>query len=169
MNILRREIEYEADQVRMIGYFSLQEPRERRRPGILVGPPGPGLGEHTRSVARRLAKAGYAAFALDYHGGGAVLTDSAEHDGAPWALSRESARDPRARCKRARRAARAAGSRRHENRRHRLLLRRDGGARARTQRRAGCGHGRLSQWAQDRSAARCGQHQGKGARLSRRR
>jgi dienelactone hydrolase len=78
MNIVSREIEYEADQVRMIGYFALQDQREGRRPGILVGPPGPGLGEHTKSVARRLAEAGYAAFALDYHGGGAVLTNSAE-------------------------------------------------------------------------------------------
>jgi dienelactone hydrolase len=78
MNIVTREIEYEADEIRMIGYFAVDEPRARRRSGILVGPPGPGLGEHSKSVARRLAEAGYAAFALDYHGGGAVVTDSAD-------------------------------------------------------------------------------------------
>jgi dienelactone hydrolase len=78
MNLVTRDIEYEADGVRMIGYFASHEPREHRRPGILIGPPGPGLGEHSKSVARRLAKEGYTAFALDYHGGGAILTDSAD-------------------------------------------------------------------------------------------
>ena len=53
-----------------VGYFAAGSAADpaRRRPGILVSPPGPGLGEHTKGVVRRLAEAGYAAFGLDYHG-----------------------------------------------------------------------------------------------------
>lgn len=78
MSITTRDIGYEADEVRMIGYYAVDEGRPGRRPGILAAPPGPGLGEHTKSVARRLAEAGYAAFALDYHGGGAIFSDPAD-------------------------------------------------------------------------------------------
>jgi dienelactone hydrolase len=82
MNSVAREIGYEADGVRMIGYYAAAAgtPAEGRgrRPGILVSPPGPGLGEHSKTIARRLAEAGYAAFALDYHGGGAILTDPSD-------------------------------------------------------------------------------------------
>ncbi|MGH8138041.1 MAG: dienelactone hydrolase family protein [Steroidobacteraceae bacterium] len=78
MNMLTRDLVYEADGARMIGYYAADGQRTGRRPGILVAHPGPGLGEQARSVARRLAGIGYAAFALDYHGGGAVLTDTAD-------------------------------------------------------------------------------------------
>ncbi|MGA2399913.1 MAG: dienelactone hydrolase family protein [Steroidobacteraceae bacterium] len=80
MNAATREIAYEADSVHMVGYFAAQGGADpaRRRPGILVSPPGPGLGEHTKGVARRLAEAGYAAFGLDYHGRGEIVTDGAE-------------------------------------------------------------------------------------------
>jgi len=81
MALTTREIEYEADGVRLLGYFAeadLESVGQGRRPGILVSPPGPGLGEHTKSVARRLAQAGFPALALDYHGGGAVLADREE-------------------------------------------------------------------------------------------
>lgn len=38
------------------------------RPAVLVCPDAAGLREHARSAARRLAEAGYVAFALDLHG-----------------------------------------------------------------------------------------------------
>jgi dienelactone hydrolase len=75
MNTVTREIAYEADGARMIGSYAVDEDRKVRRPGILVAHSGPGLGEQARTVARRLADLGYAVFALDYHGGGAVLSD----------------------------------------------------------------------------------------------
>src|ERR1700691_3479575 len=64
----------------MVVYFAAAGGADpaRRRPGILVSPPGPGLGEHTKGVVRRLAEAGYAAFGLDYHGNGEIVTDGAE-------------------------------------------------------------------------------------------
>jgi len=37
---------------------------------VLVSHEGPGLTEHCRDRARRLAQLGYVSFALDYHGGG---------------------------------------------------------------------------------------------------
>lgn len=80
MNDTTRELGYEADGVRMVGYFAAAAGADpdSRRPGILVSPPGPGLGEHTKGVVRRLAQAGYAAFGLDYHGNGAIVAEGAE-------------------------------------------------------------------------------------------
>jgi len=40
---------------------------------VLVAPEGLGLSDHTRNIARKLAEAGYVAFAMDYYGDGATL------------------------------------------------------------------------------------------------
>jgi dienelactone hydrolase len=77
VSVLTREIVYEADGARMVGQYAVDQVGSKR-PGVLVAHSGPGLSEQAKSVARRLAAAGYAAFALDYHGGGAVLTDIAD-------------------------------------------------------------------------------------------
>jgi dienelactone hydrolase len=66
------EIEYDADGRTMVGHLAVGD-GEGRRPGILVAHEGPGLDTHARDVADRLAEMGYAAFALDYHGGGRPL------------------------------------------------------------------------------------------------
>jgi dienelactone hydrolase len=47
--------------------------REGRRPAVLVCHEGPGLSDHAKNVAERLAGLGYVAFALDYHGDGKPL------------------------------------------------------------------------------------------------
>jgi dienelactone hydrolase len=81
MSDLTQRIEYEADGIRMMGLYAKPAAGSAAgalRPGILVSPPGPGLGEHSKGVAKRLAEMGYAAFALDYHGGGTLITDGAE-------------------------------------------------------------------------------------------
>jgi len=78
MNVVTRDIGYEGDGARMIGYYAVDAERKGPRPGILVAHSGPGLSDTTRSVARRLAEAGFAAFALDYHGGGGILPDRAD-------------------------------------------------------------------------------------------
>jgi dienelactone hydrolase len=64
------DIEYRLSGTRMVGYFAVDNERPGPRPGVLVCHEGPGLGEHARFRARRLALLGYAAFALDYQGGG---------------------------------------------------------------------------------------------------
>jgi hypothetical protein len=58
MNETTWEIGYEAEGVHMLGCFAAAGGADPagRRPGILVSPPGPGLGEHTKGVVRRLAR-----------------------------------------------------------------------------------------------------------------
>ncbi|HEX5262480.1 MAG TPA: dienelactone hydrolase family protein [Phenylobacterium sp.] len=69
------DIEYHADGARLVGYLAVDDARTGKRPGVLVAPEGGGLVDLTKEIARRLAKAGYAAFAMDYYGDGKPLTD----------------------------------------------------------------------------------------------
>ena len=73
--VTTRDISYEADGRTMVGTLALPDGADRR-PGVLVCHEGPGLDDHARSRAVRLAEElGYVAFALDYHGGGTPLAD----------------------------------------------------------------------------------------------
>ena len=69
------DIEYHADGARLVGYLAVDDSKPVQRPGVLVAPEGGGLVDLTKSIARRLAEAGYAAFAMDYYGDGKPLTD----------------------------------------------------------------------------------------------
>jgi dienelactone hydrolase len=71
------EISYEADGRTMVGTLALPDDGGTdRRPGVLVCHEGPGLDDHARGRAARLAdERGYVAFALDYHGGGKPVED----------------------------------------------------------------------------------------------
>jgi len=73
--MVTREIAYDADGAHMIGHYAAPDRSRGRLVGILVAHAGPGLDDYGRSIADRVAAAGYAAFALDYHGGGTVLAD----------------------------------------------------------------------------------------------
>jgi len=76
--VTTRDISYEADGRTMIGFLALPDGTDRR-PGVLVSHEGPGLDDHARSRAVRLAEElGYVAFALDYHGGGRPVEDRAQ-------------------------------------------------------------------------------------------
>ena len=72
-----RDITYEADGRTMIGTLALPDDGgDDLRPGVLVCHEGPGLDDHARDRAARIAdELGYVAFALDYHGGGQPVTD----------------------------------------------------------------------------------------------
>jgi dienelactone hydrolase len=70
-----QDIEYHADGARLVGYLAVDETKAGKRPGIIVAHEGNGLSEHSKTSARRLAEAGYVAFALDYYGDGQTLTD----------------------------------------------------------------------------------------------
>ncbi len=52
------DIEYTADNVRMIGQLAVDESKPGKRPGILVCHEGNGLTEHTKKIAARLAALG---------------------------------------------------------------------------------------------------------------
>ena len=67
------DIEYTVTGQRMIGHLAVDDERAGPRPGVLVCHEGPGLDEHAKGRAERLAGLGYAAFALDYHGDGKPL------------------------------------------------------------------------------------------------
>ena len=69
------DIEYRADGVRMVGQYVVDDSKPGRRAGVLVCHEGPGLTDHTKKIAARLAGLGYAAFAMDYHGDGKPLAD----------------------------------------------------------------------------------------------
>ena len=81
-----QDIEYSADGVRMIGQYVVDDSKPGRRAGVLVCHEGPGLTEHTKKIAARLAGLGYAAFAMDYHGDGKPLADRTQTMArlAPW-------------------------------------------------------------------------------------
>ena len=72
-----RQIAYEADGREMVGTLAIPDGTDQR-PGVLLAHEGPGIGDNTRDFARRLADAGYVAFALDYHGGGTPIADRTE-------------------------------------------------------------------------------------------
>jgi len=67
------DIEYFIDGVRYVGHMATPD-GDDPRPAVLVCHEGPGMTEHPRRRARRLAdELGYVAFALDYWGGGVPL------------------------------------------------------------------------------------------------
>lgn len=72
------EIAYEVGGKRYLGYLAVDETRTGKRPGVLLAPEAPGRGPLVMSFARKLAEAGYVAFAMDYHGEAEVLTDFEE-------------------------------------------------------------------------------------------
>ena len=73
-----QDIEYRADGARLVGQYVVDDSTSARRAGVLICHEGPGLTEHTKKIAARLAGLGYAAFAMDYHGEGKPLADMAE-------------------------------------------------------------------------------------------
>lgn len=67
------DIEYTIDGARYVGHLAVPD-GEGLRPAVLVCHEGPGITDHPRWRARRLAEElGYVAFALDYWGGGQPL------------------------------------------------------------------------------------------------
>lgn len=67
------DIEYTVRGSRMVGHLAVDEERPGPRPAVLVCHEGPGLDDHAKGRAERLAALGYAVFALDYHGDGKSL------------------------------------------------------------------------------------------------
>jgi dienelactone hydrolase len=67
------DITYTFDGLQLIGELSVDDAKQGTRPAVLVCHEGNGLTDHARERARRLAEAGYVAFALDYYGGGKPL------------------------------------------------------------------------------------------------
>jgi dienelactone hydrolase len=71
------DIDYEADGTLMSGRLALP-PGESAVPGVLIAHEANGLDGYQRTRPEMLAELGYAALAMDYHGGGRVYTDRDE-------------------------------------------------------------------------------------------
>ena len=67
------DLAYTVDGTEMIGHLAYDDTTSARRPSVLLCHEGNGLSSHVKARAERLAGLGYAAFALDYFGGGAQL------------------------------------------------------------------------------------------------
>jgi dienelactone hydrolase len=71
-------VTYEVAGTKYIGYLALDPARTGPRPGVLICHEGNGLHEEVKRRAHRLVELGYIAFAVDYIGGGVVLTEMAQ-------------------------------------------------------------------------------------------
>jgi dienelactone hydrolase len=71
-------IVYEANGASRVGYLAVDRSRGGKRPDVLIAHEAPGVSEVVKARARRLANLGYVAFALDYVGDGAVISDMNE-------------------------------------------------------------------------------------------
>src|SRR3954451_3542563 len=72
--VTMRDVEYQADGRRMIGRLALPD-GDDVRPAGLIAHEGPGLDDFQKDRAGTYAELGYVAFAVDYHGDGAMLPD----------------------------------------------------------------------------------------------
>lgn len=68
--VIGKEVEYEANGIRLVGFLAWDESSSETRPGVLIVHEWWGLNDYARSRARQLAELGYVAFALDMYGGG---------------------------------------------------------------------------------------------------
>jgi len=69
-----KEIEYEQGGTQLQGTLAWDDAAKGKRPGVLVVHEWWGHNEHARNQAKRLAEAGFVAFALDMYGKGKVAT-----------------------------------------------------------------------------------------------
>jgi dienelactone hydrolase len=69
-----RAVEYKQGDTALQGFFAWDDAKAGKRPGVLVVHEWWGHNEHARNQARRLAEAGYVAFALDMYGKGKLAT-----------------------------------------------------------------------------------------------
>ncbi len=68
-------VEYKDGDVTLKGYWTCDDSKAGKRPGVLVNPEAFGLGPQAKSRADRLAQLGYVALAADPYGDGAIAKD----------------------------------------------------------------------------------------------
>jgi dienelactone hydrolase len=83
-----QEVDYSQDGTALQGVFAWNDAVQGKRPGVLVVHEWWGLNQHARNQAKRLAEAGYVAFALDMYGKGKVTTHPADAQAFAQAVSK---------------------------------------------------------------------------------
>ena len=68
--VVGREVEYEANGTRLVGFLAYDDAIRGERPGVLVVHEWWGLNDYARSRALQLAELGYTALAVDMYGDG---------------------------------------------------------------------------------------------------
>jgi dienelactone hydrolase len=89
--IKTKEVDYEQGANVLQGFFAWDDALKDKRPGVIVIHEWWGHNEHARDQAKRLAKAGYVAFALDLFGKGKLAT----HPKDAQAFVAEATKDPK--------------------------------------------------------------------------
>jgi len=85
-----RVVDYSQDGTPLQGLLAWNDAATGKRPGVLVVHEWWGHNEHARNQARKLAEAGYVAFALDMYGKGKVTT----HPDDAMKFMSEASKDP---------------------------------------------------------------------------
>jgi len=85
-----KEVRYKQGDTEHTGFFAWDAQAKGKQPGVIVVHEWWGHNEHARNQAKRLAEAGYVAFALDMYGKGKVAT----HPKDAEAFMKEATRDP---------------------------------------------------------------------------
>ena len=89
-NVQTQEMKYEQNGTSLQGLLAWDANQQTRRPGVLVVHEWWGHDDHARNQAKRLAEAGYVAFALDMYGDG----KTAMHPDDAQKLMMEATADP---------------------------------------------------------------------------
>jgi dienelactone hydrolase len=89
-DVKTREVEYRQGDTVLQGFLAWDDAQQGKRPGVVVVHEWWGLTDNMRAKARRLAEAGYVAFALDLYGKGKV----AAHPQEAQAFNAEAMKDP---------------------------------------------------------------------------
>lgn len=88
--VATKEFDYAEGDTVLQGFLAWDDAAKGKRPGVIVVHEWWGHNEHARNQARRLAKAGYVALALDLYGKGKVATHPADAE----AFMKEATQDP---------------------------------------------------------------------------
>jgi dienelactone hydrolase len=83
-------VEYKQGDTVLQGMLAWDDAAKGKRPGVLVVHEWWGFNEHSREQAKRFAKAGYVAFAMDMYGKGKLAT----HPKDAGAMAAEATKDP---------------------------------------------------------------------------
>ena len=76
--VITERLPYRDGETPLLGYLAFDDSARSPRPGVIIAPEAPGLGDHVKRRARLFAEAGFVALALDPYGDGRHYDDLGE-------------------------------------------------------------------------------------------